>query len=216
MRPRKKKNLDERLELVSSLLINKNENGKIILSEVFPGMPSESQVDLEIGCGKGSFAIAKTALHPERRYLAVEKISDVVIIALEKAVEEHKPNLRFLISDASVLPEILEAKSIDTLFINFCDPWPKARHHKRRLTHRSFLESYKKFLKPGGKIEFKTDNRDLFDFSVEEFKACGYKIENLTYDLHSSEFADENIMTEYEKNFSEKGFKINKLVARFE
>lgn len=216
MRPRKKKNLDERLELVSTLLINKDKNGKIILSEVFPGMPSESPVDLEIGCGKGSFAIAKTALHPDRRYLAVEKISDVVIIALEKAAEEQKPNLRFLISDASVLPEILEAASINTLFINFCDPWPKARHHKRRLTHRSFLEGYKKFLKPGGKIEFKTDNRDLFDFSVEEFKVCGYKIESLTFDLHSSEFADENIMTEYEKNFSEKGFKINKLVARFE
>ena len=217
MRPRKKKNLDERLTAVSSLLIKKSEieTRKIDYKAIFPEMPPDSPIDLEIGCGKGSFAIARTERYPERRYIAVEKISDIIVTALEKAMEEQKPNLRFMNIDATVLFEILEEASIDTLFINFCDPWSKARHHKRRLTYKSFLEGYKRFLKLGGKIEFKTDNRDLFDFSVEEFKNCGYQLEFVTYDLHSSDYATDNIMTEYEKNFSSKGFKINKLIAKF-
>ena len=102
---------------------------------------------------------------------------------------------------------------VNKIYLNFSDPWPKAGHAKRRLTHRNFLAQYRRILKPDGAIFFKTDNRGLFDFSLEEFKECNFRLENLTYDLHNSEWADGNIMTEYERNFSAKGFSINRVEA---
>ena len=182
------------------------------------GFPEDIPVWLEIGCGKGNFACGMSEKYPETNFIAMEKVADVCCIALEKAKKsaENRPdNLRFIIGDANNLCEWFPEHSVDTLYLNFSDPWPKKGHSKRRLTHRGFLESYRKVLKEGGKLVLKTDNVGLFDFSLEEFEACGLKIEWYTRDLHNSERAESNVMTEYEKNFSEKGFTINSAVVIF-
>jgi tRNA (guanine-N7-)-methyltransferase len=133
---------------------------------------------------------------------------------LQRVLDLNQPveNLRMLPTNIDFISELFAAHEIDTLFINFCDPWPKDRHAKRRLTHRRFLNEYKELLKPKAEIIFKTDNRELFDFSILEFQACGYEIIEITYDLHKLE-DPENVMTEYEKKFSEMGVKINRLKA---
>ena len=134
-------------------------------------------------------------------------------LAAEKANNKQLKNIKFMICDAKGLNEIFPEHSVDRIYLNFSDPWPKAGHYKRRLTYKAFLDVYKQILKTDGAIFFKTDNIGLFEFSLESFTADGWRLENVTYDLHNSEFAEENIMTEYEKNFSEKGFKINRLEA---
>ncbi|OGO93249.1 MAG: tRNA (guanosine(46)-N7)-methyltransferase TrmB [Clostridiales bacterium GWF2_38_85] len=210
MRPRRKKHINERLTAVEALTITKNDYVGIEIDKIFK---LKLPLDIEIGCGKGSFAIQHAMVFPERNYIAIEKIQDVIITALEKSSMYNYDNLRFMIADAAALPEILPVHSVDILYINFCDPWPKKRNAKRRLTFHSFLERYKIFLKPDGKIIFKTDNRPLFDFSIIEFKTAGYRLEDITYDLHNSEYNADNVMTEYEKIFSDKGFTINRLIA---
>ena len=148
----------------------------------------------------------------------MEKISDVACIALEKAkaCEADRPdNLRFLIGDARNLSEIFPPHSIDCIYLNFSDPWPKSGYYKRRLTYRAFLELYRTLLIPGGTLRFKTDNVGLFDFSLEEFEAAGLTIEWITRDLHNSDYAEGNVMTEYEKNFSEKGMPIHAALVKF-
>ena len=210
MRPRKKKHAEERIEAVSNLFINRDENGMIDIKNSFN---NDNPLHVEIGCGKGGFTVRLAETNSEINILAVERIRDVIMIAMERAANAQVSNLRFLNFDVAGLHEILPENSVDVLYINFCDPWPKKRNAKRRLTFRSFLENYKKFLKPDGEIHFKTDNRDLFDFSLEEFPIAGYKMKDITFDLHNSEYNENNIMTEYEKNFSEKGFSINRLVA---
>ena len=148
----------------------------------------------------------------------MEKIADVVCLALEKAEaarETREDNLRFIIGDAKNLPEYFPEHSVECIYLNFSDPWPKAGHAKRRLTYRTFLEIYKKLLCEGGILKLKTDNVGLFDFSLEEFEAFGMEIFWQTRDLHASEKNPENIMTEYEKNFSQKGIKICSAWVRF-
>ena len=213
MRPRKKKHLNTRIEAVSDLLVSLDKNGKAAISDIFPDANADTKICLEIGCGKGSFAVEFAKRNPDRLFLAVEKISDVIVSALEKAYPENLSNLRFMVADATWLCDALPEHSVDIIFINFCDPWPKSRHAKRRLTFRAMLELYKKLLTENGRIEFKTDNDDLFDFSVQEFTESGYSIDFITYDLHSEPDAEQNIMTEYERNFSQKGFKIKKLIC---
>lgn len=210
MRPRKKKHSEERLEAVNNYFIIRDENGLIDLNRSFI---NDKPLHVEIGCGKGGFTVSTAIKNPEINLLAVERIRDVIMIAMERASKAEVSNLKFLNYDVAGLHEILPEHCVDVLYINFCDPWPKKRNAKRRLTFHTFLENYKKFLKPDGEIHFKTDNRDLFDFSLEEFPLAGYKVKDLTFDLHNSEYNENNIMTEYEKNFSEKGFKINRLVA---
>ena len=143
----------------------------------------------------------------------MERVSDVILLAAERIKAEDIKNVKFIIGDARNLKEYFPDSSIARLYLNFSDPWPKKGYAKRRLTHRSFLELYKEILVPNGEIVFKTDNIGLFEFSLEEFTAAGFKLKELTYDLHNSEYNDGNIVTEYEKNFSEKGFKINRVVA---
>lgn len=210
MRPRKKKHSEERLEAVNNYFIIRDENGLIDLNRSFI---NDKPLHVEIGCGKGGFTVSTAIKNPEINLLAVERIRDVIMIAMERASKAEVSNLKFLNYDVAGLHEILPEHCVDVLYINFCDPWPKKRNAKRRLTFHTFLENYKKFLKPDGEIHFKTDNRDLFDFSLEEFPLAGYKMKDITFDLHNSEYNENNIMTEYEKNFSEKGFKINRLVA---
>ena len=175
-------------------------------------------VRLEIGCGKGQFLNALALLHPECCYLGIEKMSSVLLRAVEKAEAagsaEELQNLRFLRFDAEEILELFAPGEIDRIYLNFSDPWPKDRHHKRRLTSREFLERYEAILSPGGIVEFKTDNAALFDFSLVELKARNWKILEMTRDLHKSPLNENNIMTEYEQKFSALGAKICKLTAR--
>ena len=201
MRARKKKHGAERLAAVSEYFIER------------PVLEDNKKTYLEIGCGKGKFIIENAEKNPDINYIAVEKVSDVILLAAEKANNKQLMNIKFMICDAKGLNEIFPEHSVDRIYLNFSDPWPKAGHYKRRLTYKAFLDVYKQILKTDGAIFFKTDNIGLFEFSLESFTADGWRLENVTYDLHNSEFAEENIMTEYEKNFSEKGFKINRLEA---
>lgn len=209
MRMRKKKHGAERIEACSALLIKDPEKLHDNPGAVFenPNLP----LCLEIGCGKGDFACGMSAKNSNLNFIAVERVADVCCVALEKAMHKFdgkSTNLKFIIGNADSLNEWFGDCNFDRIYLNFSDPWPKAGHAKRRLTHKNYLEKYKKILKKGGKLFFKTDNEGLFDFSIEEFKNFGLNILWMTKDLHVSERAEDNVMTEYERNFSQKGFKI--------
>lgn len=212
MRSRKRKNGEARMDACGELILpfDKENITPISLEELFPGKKS---FRVEIGCGKGAFISELAKRNPDVGFIAVEKIGDVMIVAAEKIKNSETQNVRFLCCDAIHLEKIFAANSFERIYLNFSDPWPKARHAKRRLTYRDMLEHFKNLLSEKGKIEFKTDNRDLFDFSLIEFEESGYVLENVTFDLHASEWAKDNIVTEYEANFSAKGFKINRLEA---
>ncbi len=212
MRVRKKKNGDARFDACKELFIEfeKENPEKLSLAELFPGF---TEFRAEIGCGKGTFITETAKRNPDVAFLAVEKVRDVVIFAAEKVMAEKLPNVRFICGDAASLTALLDEKSLSTIYINFCDPWPKARHAKRRLTSEGFLRLFKGLLTDDGKIEFKTDNIGLFEFSLEEFPKAGYEMRDVCFDLHASKWAENNVQTEYERNFSAKGFKINRLEA---
>ena len=215
MRMRKKKNGAARIAACDHLLI---EDTVALFSDPQYAFSEKRPLYIEIGCGKGNFACGMAAKYPDRNFIAMEKVPDVACLALEKAnacSAERPDNLRFLIGDAKNLTEWLPPHSVDGLYLNFSDPWPKSGHAKRRLTHRGFLELYRNVLKPDGKLYLKTDNQGLFDFSLEEFAAAGLVTEWLTRDLHHSARAEGNIMTEYEANFSSKGMPIYSAVVRF-
>ena len=216
MRMRKKKHGAERIAACAELLIDSPE---ALQGGFTPLFKAEPPVHLEIGCGKGGFACGMAKRFPDINFVARERVADVCCVALEraKAEAEERPadNLRFLIGDAKTLADNAPAGSVDCIYLNFSDPWPKAGHKKRRLTYRSFLEIYKKLLKPDGILKFKTDNVGLFDFSLEEFEEMGMEILWQTRDLHASDKNVDNVMTEYEKNFSEKGFSICSAWVRF-
>lgn len=216
MRMRKKKHGAERIEACSELLIRDGADLKNGPESLFP---NPAPVYLEIGCGKGNFAVGMAQKYPDINLIAMERVSDVCCVALEKAMaqkaERPNDNLRFLIGDAKLLAENLPAHSLDGIYLNFSDPWPKSGHAKRRLTHRDFLKMYQNLLKEDGILRLKTDNVGLFDFSLEEFEAVGAEILWQTRDLHHTEKNADNIMTEYEKNFSDKGFPICSAWVRF-
>ena len=209
MRMRKKKHGAERIAACSHLLIT---DPSILRQNPQIPFPEAQPLCLEIGCGKGGFAIGTAAAEPQYNLIALERISDVMVNALESAAaaaDSRPDNLRFLIGNAQELGEWLPPHCLSRIYLNFSDPWPKKGYAKRRLTHRNFLEIYRGLLAEGGEIRFKTDNVGLFDFTIEEAEAAGWTISRLTRDLHASEFAAGNIMTEYERNFSSKGVPIN-------
>ena len=213
---RKKKHGAERIEACAELRISEAS----AMLEGFEGIfGNENPVHMEIGCGKGNFACGMAKKYPNVNFVAVERVADVCCIALEKAKaaseERSADNLRFLIGDAKTLAENVKPHSLDCIYLNFSDPWPKKGHAKRRLTHRSFLEIYRGLLKEDGFLRLKTDNVGLFDFSLEEFEALGMDIIWQTRDLHASEKNADNVMTEYEKNFSENGFSICSAWVKF-
>ena len=172
---------------------------------------------IEVGMGKGRFLMDLAAAHPDRNYIGIEMYSSVLLRAIQKAdaLPEPSGNFRFLRLDARELPSVFAPGEVERIYLNFSDPWPKDRHAKRRLTSRQFLERYEQILAPGGHVEFKTDNRDLFLFSLEEIRARGWILEASTFDLHHDpELVAGNIMTEYEEKFSSRGNPICKLIAR--
>ena len=175
---------------------------------------NNNPIHVEFGCGKGGFITELAKRNPHINYIAAERAETVVYKACKKAnlSEETPSNLRFLYFDVSNCKEIFEIREVERLYLNFSDPWPKTRHANRRLTYRGFLEKYADILKKEGEIHFKTDNKGLFAFSIEEFSVSGWLMKNVTLDLHNSGMED-NIMTEYEKKFSELGFTINRLEA---
>lgn len=212
MRMRRKKNRDLRFENCIDLAVLEPQQQKGAWKKLFG---NTNPVHVEIGCGKGGFIRELALRNPNINYVAIEKCLDVIILAMEKVKEADIKNVRFLFGDANVLTEIFDAGEVDRIYLNFSDPWKKAKQAKRRLTYRTFLERYKTVLTNDGQVHFKTDNRPLFDFSLEEFEEFGANVSELTFDLHNSEYNENNIMTEYEKNFSEKGFTINRCVISF-
>lgn len=170
---------------------------------------------VELGCGKGDFITGMARRYPEINFIGIEAQLDVAYAAAKKVHEAKLPNVRILVFNIEGIMNIFETGEVDRFYINFCDPWPKARHAKRRLTHRNFMNRYKGLLKAGGAIHFKTDNRPLFDFSLEEFAEIGCRVEDVSFDLHSEDRPD-NIRTEYEEKFSAKGFKINRCEISFD
>lgn len=172
-------------------------------------------IHIEIGMGKGRFLMDLAALNPNINYIGIERYTSVLLRAVQKIQENPLPNIRFLCVDAATLPEIFAPEEVDRIYLNFSDPWPKDRHARRRLTSTDFLNLYNLFLAKNGRLEFKTDNRDLFDFSIEEIENSPiWKLDVKTYDLHNDPMLNfGNIMTEYEEKFSSKGNPICKLIA---
>jgi len=210
MRMRKKKNGESRLAACYEFLYE-NAGEPLTNPGAEIGMP-DAPVFLEIGAGKGGFACKMAERHSGCAYFAMEKITDCVVLAAEKAKEASggsASNLRFIVDTADNLTKIFAKGSIDRIFLNFSDPWSKKGYAKRRLTHKRYLSVYFNLLKDGGKITFKTDNTGLFDFTLLELCDMGVKPDFVTRDLHNSKRAAENIMTEYETNFSKMGMAIN-------
>ena len=166
------------------------------------------ELHVELGTGKGDFITQIAERNPQINFIGLEVEATCVLAAARKIREHNLSNVRLIVFDVSNIAEIFAAHSVDRLYINFCDPWPKKRHAKRRLTYVKFLELYKTILKPGGEIYFKTDNRGLFDFSLEQFALAGLNVRDVTNDLHANEPVD-NIRTEYENKFSAAGVPIN-------
>ena len=176
---------------------------------------NDHPIHIEIGMGKGQFIMELARRNPDINYLGIEKYSSVLVRAIEKREqEEDMTNLYFIRMDAEYIENVFAENEVANIYLNFSDPWPKDRHARRRLTSTHFFEHYDHILAPDGRVMFKTDNRPLFDFSLEQVPEAGWTLENYTYDLHHSEYNEGNIMTEYEKNFVSKGMKIHMLEAR--
>lgn len=176
---------------------------------------NDSPIHIEIGMGKGKFIHTMAKEHPDVNYVGIEKYSSVLLRAVQKMEQEELPNLKFLRMDAEDITKVFAAGEVDRIYLNFSDPWPKDRHARRRLTSPQYLKRYASVLAPGGRIEFKTDNEGLFDFSLESVETSGWTLLECTRDLHLDTSMNQgNIMTEYEEKFSAQGNPIYKLTAR--
>lgn len=171
---------------------------------------NDNPIHIEIGMGKGLFITEMARRNPDINYIGIEKFSSVLVRAIEKReLETEMKNLFFIRMDAEEIEEVFDKAEVSYIYLNFSDPWPKDRHAKRRLTSDRFLDRYKNILSENAAIQFKTDNNPLFDFSLESIKEAGWKMDAMTRDLHNSEYNGGNVMTEYEKKFSEMGNNIN-------
>ena len=208
MRMRKRHNLAPRMEACAGFLIGDPASLRGRWRQSFPGY---EKMYVELGCGKGRFTVETARQTPEALFLAIEKVPDAMILAMERAREMGLSNVRFMDFDAANLASIFAPGEIDRLYLNFSDPWPKSRDAKFRLTAPGFLRLYADALPLGGQIHFKTDNRPLFDWSVEQFTAEGWALSELTHDLHAA--GPVGVMTDYEAKFVAEGLKINRLAA---
>jgi len=208
MRMRRKKNLGPRMERCAAWQIREPETLRGSWRSLLPGA---AELRLELGCGKGRFTCQTAAAEPQVLFVAVERVPDAMVMAMERARDMDLHNVFFVDADAANLPSYFAEGEVDRLYINFCDPWPTKRHAKRRLTHRNFLLRDRQVLKDGGEIHFKTDNLPLFQFSLPELAAAGFRTEAVTYDLHAN--GVQGIMTDYEAKFHALGTKINRCVG---
>ena len=216
MRIRRKKNTAENLKNFSDFVTVENigEDFKNNWRKFFDENNLSRELFVELGTGKGDFITQLAEKNPDKNFLGLEVEREVILKAARKIQEKNLKNVRLVLFDINKISEIFAENEVDGIYINFCDPWPKKRHAKRRLTHINFLEMYKKILKSGGEIHFKTDNRGLFDFSLEQFQLANLKVRDVNFDLHSNE-PPENIRTEYENKFSALGTKINSCIIQF-
>ena len=193
----------------SPYVIHEETNKKGIWREVFQ---NNHPIYIEIGMGKGQFITTLAETHPEINYVGIEKYSSVLIRAIEKQEERMLPNLYFIRMEAEYITDVFASGEVAGIYLNFSDPWPKDRHAKRRLTSKEFLARYEQILVPEGEVIFKTDNRELFDFSVEQVPEAGWQMISCTYDLHEHGNPEGNVMTEYETKFVAEGNPICRLV----
>ncbi|MCD7947910.1 MAG: tRNA (guanosine(46)-N7)-methyltransferase TrmB [Oscillospiraceae bacterium] len=205
---RKKRNLSARMARCAALLVTEPEALRGVWRTE---MPEAEALWLEIGCGKGSFTAETAAQHPNVLYVAVERVPDAMVIAMERVLALGLCNVLFVDGDAATLQTMFAPGEVDKMFINFCDPWPSNRHAKRRLTHPDFLLRYRDILCEGGEIAFKTDNRDLFEWSLLQFPKAGYALSEITRDLHANGIC--GVMTDYEAKFHALGTPINRCVG---
>ena len=174
---------------------------------------NDKEIHIEVGMGKGKFMMGMAKANPDVNYIGIEMYSSVLYRAVQKLELEPLDNLKYLLLDAKDIANVFDKGEVDRIYLNFSDPWPKDRHAKRRLPSRQFLARFDQILKDGGVIEFKTDNKDLFTFAEEEVEPAGWKILEITYDLHNDEkMVEGNIMTEYEEKFSSMGNPIYKYI----
>lgn len=208
MRMRKKPNLEVRMQRCSALLVSEPEQKRGRWRSL---MPEAAALHIELGCGKGRFTAGTAAAHPDILFIAVERVPDAMIRAVERAAALGLCNVFFVDGDAAKLTDYFAPGEADRIYLNFCDPWPSNRHAKRRMTHPDFLMRYRVVLREGGEIHFKTDNRSLFDWSLLQFSKTGYAVSELTRDLHAGGIC--GVMTDYEEKFHGLGVPINRCVA---
>lgn len=221
MRMKRKKNLEERINASSDYLtIMKNdslnyndavhENHRLDLTELFG---NDNPVSLEVGSGKGQFGCTFAKQNPDKNILCVERNRNVLILAIDSAREMKLNNIKFLCGTAEYLPSYIEENAVEEIYLNFSCPFPKHKHIAHRLTNPRFLEIFKRIMKNDGTICQKTDNMHFFEYSIEQFSKCGFKLSNISLDLHNSDF-EGNIVTEYEHKFASQGYPIYRLEAR--
>ena len=221
MRMRKKKYLNERLDAVKGLILDTDLEERdfekaIQVKDYFDFeelFGNSNPVHLEIGCGKGQFIVEMAARCPDVNFIAVEKERNVIVAAVEKVEKAGLSNVRFIAGCAEYLPRFIPEHSIERIYLNFSCPYPKEKYKKHRLTHSFFLKIYRQLLKEGGDIHQKTDNMHFFEFSLQKFSQEGFGLYNVSLDLHNSDF-EGNIVTEYEKRFSDLGQPIYRLEAK--
>lgn len=212
MRVRNRKGATELLEAHPQYVILNPADAKGRWQEIFG---NDHPIHVEVGSGKGAFVSGMAKANPEINYIGIEIQKSVLSYALDKVLATDVPNIKLLWVDGSDLTDYFEDGEIDRLYLNFSDPWPKKRHEKRRLTYQSFLATYQQILPENGEIHFKTDNRGLFEYSLVSFSQYGMKLKGVWLDLHASDFED-NVLTEYEQKFANKGQVIYRVEAAFE
>ena len=207
LRLRKKSNINEKLQQFSDFVFFPDDTFQLTKNE-------DRKLYVELGTGKGDFISQLAERNLNVDFIGIEAESTVLYAAARKIRDKKLKNVRLLVFNVNNIDELFAENDVDRFYINFCDPWPKKRHAKRRLTHINFLEKYRRILKPDGEIQFKTDNRGLFDFSLEQFELANIKVSECTYDLHADNPLD-NIQTEYEHKFSSLGVPICRCVCKF-
>ena len=208
MRMRKKPNLIPRMERCARFLIREPSSYRGHWRQL---KPDAKEIRLEIGCGKGRFSAETAQRNPDVLYIALERVPDAMVIAMERSMEKGLDNILFIDGDAAKLRDYFAPGEVDLLYINFCDPWPGLKHARRRLTHEHFLILYRGVLKDGGQIHFKSDNRDLFEWSLFQFPKAGFILSEVTRDLHGQGI--NGVMTDYEEKFYQMGTPINRCVG---
>ena len=208
MRMRKKKNLVPRMEACGPLLVTDPESMK---GRWRARKPDAVKLRLELGCGKGRFTAEMAAAHRSDLYVAVERVPDAMVIAMERCRALGLSNVFFIDGDAAALERYFAPGEVDLIYINFCDPWPSVKHSRRRLTHEGFLRGYRRVLREGGQVHFKTDNHDLFEWSLFQFPKAGFALSEITRNLH--EGGVQGVMTDYEEKFHALGMPIYRCVG---